>query len=324
MIDLRLLALVLLIAFFILIVALRYFYGKLPQLWLPNENFYVDPNLNDARFPFPSLFALPSPSNSVYLSVIIPAYNEEKRLPVMLEATLKSLKERQKNDKSFTWEIIIVDDGSRDSTTKVGHQYGKQETTERVRVLTLLKNRGKGGAVKRGMMCARGRYLLMVDADGATEFSDLSRLEKETKAIEKNECSLVIGSRAHLVDEAVAKRTFFRNILMWGFHTLVSVLGVRGVKDTQCGFKLFSRRAAQLLFPNLHIERWAFDVELIYLAQQLGIPLKEVAVNWREIEGSKLNPVSDSVQMGKDILKIRSGYMFRIWTIDPNRTDASS
>eukprot|EP01113_Clastostelium_recurvatum_P041531 TRINITY_DN6611_c0_g1_i1.p1 TRINITY_DN6611_c0_g1~~TRINITY_DN6611_c0_g1_i1.p1 ORF type:complete len:125 (-),score=21.62 TRINITY_DN6611_c0_g1_i1:21-395(-) len=117
-----------------------------------------------------------------------------------------------------------------------------------------------------------------------------------------------------MVDDVVARRSFLRNVLMWGFHILVSVLGVRGIKDTQCGFKLFSRRAAQQIFPNLHIERWAFDFELLYLAQSMKIPIVEVPVNWEEVPGSKLSPFASSVQMAIDLVRVRMAYMLGLWT----------
>ncbi len=203
----------------------------------------------------------------------------------------------------------------------------------------------------------------MCDADGATKFSDLERLESRIKKAEKKGLGIAVGSR-HLMQEkddakaqvqpppkkkgkkwiwidqlefektnkmmsdsmslslslslflcgATQQRTLFRKILMRGFHLLV-MLCVADVKDTQCGFKLFTRRAAQLLAPNLHIERWAFDVELLFLAQQFGIPIAEVPVNWQEIAGSTLNPLTASLQMAKDIFYIRTLYLFRIWTV---------
>jgi len=102
---------------------------------------------------------------------------------------------------------------------------------------------------------------------------------------------------------------------MYGFHWFVFFVGVRGVADTQCGFKLFSRRSATYLFPNQHIERWAFDVELLLIAQYLNIPIKEVPVNWQEVDGSKLDPISATVEMAKDMLFIKLAYIFGIWKI---------
>jgi len=230
-----------------------------------------------------------------------------------MEETLKYLKQRATTSHHFTYEMILVDDGSKDNTSSKALEYVEKEGTHTLRLLKLTKNRGKGGAVRRGMMVARGKYLLMADSDGATKFSDLEKLEAHLKKIEKDGFGVVVGSRYHLQQEAVAKRTILRNLLMWGFHFLVEFLCVKGIHDTQCGFKLFSRKAATTLFSNLHIERWAFDVELLYLAQRFGIPVAEVAVNWKEIDGSHLSPFASSVQMGKDLLRIRLSYLLGLW-----------
>ena len=167
-------------------------------------------------------------------------------------------------------------------------------------------------------MAARGRYILMVDADGATQFSDLKRLQSEASRIESKGFSVAVGSRSHLQSDAVATRSFVRTILMYGFHFLVQSLCVRGISDTQCGFKLFSRAAARLLFPNLHVERWAFDVELLFMARRLGIPLVEVPVNWKEVDGSHLNPALASLQMARDLFRIRVMYILGIWSLHRN------
>jgi len=291
---------------------LRFFYGKRGELWAPHEDQYVDPNLSDARVPFDSISAPPK----LYLSIIVPAYNEKLRLPVMLDETLTYMKQRHAKDSSFTYELIVVDDGSKDTTTQVAQEYAKRETTNIVRVLTLQKNRGKGGAVKRGVFCARGKYILMADADAATKIEDLEKLEKELKTIEKNGLGVAVGSRRHLQKLAEKKRKWYRNVLMWGFHLLVDFLCVKGIADTQCGFKLFTRRTAQLLFSNVHVERWAFDVELLFIAQRLNISIVEVEVRWTEVPGSTLTPLAASLQMGKDLLRIRSAYVFGIWKID--------
>jgi len=270
-------------------------------------------DLNTGNLKFTTIFD----ESEVYLSIVVPAYKEEKRLPVMLDETLAYLHTRNASDKSFTWEIIVVDDGSTDNTTIVALEYVKREGTDRMRVLTLEKNKGKGGAVRRGMYYSRGKYILMVDADGATKFSDLDKVENQLKQIEKDGLGISVGSRAHLVNtDTVAKRKWFRNILMHGFHFLVDFLCVRGIKDTQCGFKLFTRKTASIIFPNLHIERWAFDVELLYMAQSLRVPLTEVPVNWQEIDGSKVDPLTSSIQMGRDLLRIRGNYLIGWWRIE--------
>ncbi|VDP47023.1 unnamed protein product [Schistosoma margrebowiei] len=220
------------------------------------------------------------------LSVIIPAYNED-------------------SNKKFTFEIIIVNDGSKDHTLEVKHYT--------LRVISLDRNRGKGAAVRIGMLSARGRILLFVDADGATQFSDIEKLEEALNG----GMAVICGSRAHLEEQALAKRHPLRNLLMYGFKLFVWLVCVRGVRDTQCGFKLFSRPAARLLFHNLHVDRWAFDVDLLYLARHFDMNIVEIPVHWQEIPGSKLVPIFSWIQMAKDLLMIRLRYSLGAWKIDP-------
>lgn len=119
------------------------------------------------------------------------------------------------------------------------------------------------------------------------------------------------------------QRSFVRNFLMRCFHTLVYTLGIRGIKDTQCGFKLFTRKTAQLVFPNMHVERWIFDIECLMIAQLQKIPIAEVQVNWHEIDGSKINLMMDSIQMARDLLLIRLNYIFGLWKVDTNKSAKS-
>eukprot|EP00117_Sycon_ciliatum_P023703 scpid38482/ scgid20079/ Dolichyl-phosphate beta-glucosyltransferase; Asparagine-linked glycosylation protein 5 homolog len=279
-----------------------------------DEKSFIDPK-SGKRIPFPSILD----EASVYLSIIVPSYNEEERLPIMLDETLEYMQERQTEKPSFTYEIIVVDDGSRDKTSQVALKYAEQHGTDRIRVLTLVKNRGKGGAVRLGMLSARGEILLFADADGATKVSDLIRLENalHKDAPQKTDMAISCGSRAHLQEAAVAERTLLRNFLMHGFHFVVWSLCVRGVQDTQCGFKLLTRRAATLIFYTMHVDRWAFDVELLYVAQQLKIPISEVAVNWQEIEGSKMTPLFSWIQMARDLVLISLRYATGGWKIEP-------
>ncbi|KAI9010978.1 nucleotide-diphospho-sugar transferase [Phycomyces nitens] len=235
----------------------------------------------------------------------------------MLKETTEYLESKKRENSENTYEIIIVDDGSRDNTVQVALKFAKESNPENIRILVLEKNRGKGGAVTQGVLCARGERCLMVDADGATRFSDLEKLQVALDNETNNKRGVAVGSRSHLVTtEAVVKRSFIRNFLMRGFHTLVYVLGIRGIDDTQCGFKLFTREAAQIIFPNMHVERWIFDIECLMIAQQQNIPISEVQVNWHEIDGSKVNLMVDSVQMAKDLLLIRLNYLLGLWTVD--------
>nr|SVE75961.1 EOG090X0BIY [Daphnia hispanica] len=280
------------------------------------EQFYLDPNTAEKQR-FPSITDEPT----ILLSVIVPAYNEEKRLPLMLEECLDYLEKKLRSDPSCTFEVLIVDDGSNDRTTEVGLSYSKKYGCDKVRVLTLLTNRGKGGAVRLGMLSSRGEQLLFADADGATTFEDISKLQDNLKELVKGQSrddalGLVCGSRAHLEKEAIASRSFFRTVLMKGFHLLVWLFAARSVRDTQCGFKLLTRSTARLCFPNLHIERWAFDVELIYIVENMKIPTGEVSVRWMEIEGSKIVPVWSWLQMGRDLFLIWLRYSTGAWKIN--------
>lgn len=285
------------------------------------EKYFLDP-ASGKELEFSSISEKPTLS----LSVVVPAYNEEERLPPMLDECLDFLEERSKNIKSFSYEIIIVSDGSKDSTVKKSLEYTKKYGSNKVRVLELEQNRGKGGAVRLGVFSTRGALVLFADADGASKFADLTKLESNIKELTKcdyikesasiaDKLAIVIGSRAHLEEEAVASRTFFRTILMYGFHFLVWLFAVKGIKDTQCGFKLFTRRAAEICFSSLHVERWAFDVELLYIAQTLKIPIGEIAINWTEIDGSKVTPVWSWIQMGIDLGLIWLRYTVGAWKI---------
>jgi len=279
---------------------------KIPNiLTFPQEKFFIDEEGKEVEFP--SL----EDQFSIDLSVIVPAYNEEERLPTMLDEALDFLDKRKKT----SYEVIIVDDGSKDKTSEVGRRYTKKFGGNKVRVLTLAKNRGKGGAVRMGMLRARGLFLLFADADGATFFPELSKLEEEMNRIDDDGQGIVCGSRAHLQDESIASRTLVRTILMYGFHFCVWIFAVKNVRDTQCGFKLLDRSTARIVFRSLHIERWAFDVEMLKIAEMLSIPVSEVAVKWTEIEGSKLSPLMDAIQMFRDIFLLWLRYAIGAWTI---------
>ncbi|PSC74459.1 Dolichyl-phosphate beta-glucosyltransferase [Micractinium conductrix] len=289
------------------------------------------------KVPCSSIFSEPSKE----LSIIIPAYNEEDRLPATLQETLSYLQRRRdRQGASFTYEVIIVDDGSSDGTVRAASEFVRRHGFDAVRVLRLPQNCGKGYAVKSGMLCSRGQRLLMMDADGATKVSDLERLETKLAQIcthnngpvgslagattaaasapavaaRSGGLGFVLGSRAHMQEAATAKRSALRNFLMHGFHLLVMAVVGNEIRDTQCGFKLFSRGAAQQLYSNQRLQRWCFDVELVYLAQQLKCPMAEVQVNWTEIPGSKIR-VASMAHMALELAMIRLGYTGGVWKV---------
>ncbi|CBY08963.1 unnamed protein product [Oikopleura dioica] len=245
------------------------------------------------------------------LTVVIPAYNEQDRLPAMLEECVECLSTSKKQ----TYEIIVVDDGSKDGTSNVVEKLSKKN--KHVKCLKLMQNRGKGHAVKMGMMCARGSKIFFADADRAMPFTEFQKINKVmADSVGEQHELIVVGSRAHLEKDSIAQRSLFRTILMKGFHLLVQIFCVRTVKDTQCGYKLFTRSAAQRILPQLHLQRWAFDVELLFIAERLSIPLKEVAIKWDEIDGSKMTPVFSWIEMGRDLVLIWLRYAIGYWRID--------
>lgn len=271
---------------------------------------FYDPAIVGETVQFPSLASDPS----VDLSIVIPAYNEGKRLPPCLDELFPYMA-----TVDYSYEVIVVDDGSKDDTVEVVHKYSEKYGADIIRCMSLPCNRGKGGAIRQGVLSARGKDVLFADADGATDIKDLGKVRAalaDLLAEKKTDSAIAVGSRAHLQDDAVATRSPIRNILMWGFHMFVFVVGgVSNIKDTQCGFKLFTREAARALFTNMNIERWAFDVELFVIANILSIPAVEVAVNWEEIDGSKLVPIVSWLEMAKDLLMIRMRYLIGAWVV---------
>jgi len=285
----------------------------------------------------------------LYLSLVVPAFNEETRLPSCLLETIKYLKNRVLEDpKNFGYEVIVVDDGSNDKTSRVAREISRNEPSDTIKVITLKKNYGKGFAVKVGVFASRGKYILMLDADGATNIEDLRVLEEQmsvssedysgqsdqitstttSKLVQRKKtlqdgtsdggkivpCEVVFGSRKHLSAEAVVKRSLCRNILMYGFHFVVRFLITSEIKDTQCGFKLFTRDAARSIFGSLHISRWAFDIEVVFLSQLFKLTIREIPVTWHEVSGSKLNIITASIEMLRDMIAIRCLYALGIWT----------
>lgn len=266
---------------------------------------------------------------SKYISLIIPAYNEEHRLPGALEETMIYLQHRASKDPSFSYEVVIIDDGSVDGTKRVAFEFVRKYTVDKVRVILLGRNHGKGEAIRKGMLHSRGELLLMLDADGATKITDLEKLENQIRAVAKKDGDssgsdssfrisdtpvVVFGSRAHLEEKALATRKWYRNFLMKGFHLVVLLAAGPGIRDTQCGFKMFTRAAARKLFSNVRLKRWCFDVELVFLCKWFRIPISEISVIWSEIPGSKVNLLSIP-NMVWELLLMSVGYRIGIWRI---------
>jgi glycosyltransferase involved in cell wall biosynthesis len=235
---------------------------------------------------------------AVELSVVVPAYNEERRLPGLLDALGTHL------DPS-TNEIIVVDDGSSDATSEVASR--ALAHLPGARVLRLPENRGKGGAVRAGVRATTGRIVVYMDADFAT---DLTSLVPLVKALDHADVS--IGSRAH-DDSVVTGSRLNRTIMGRTFNKVTRRLTGFDHLDTQCGFKAFRRPIAKLLFASSTVNGFAFDVEILHLAHELGLRVVETPVHWEHVDGSKIRPWSDSYRMLADTLRTtahrRSGFV---------------
>lgn len=233
------------------------------------------------------------------LSVIIPAYNEDRRLPGTLASVYRYL-----HGLGEPFEINVVDDGSYDDTASYVEGFAAQY--QGVRLITYAPNRGKGYAVRTGMLAAGGDYLLMNDADGSTAIEEVEKLLEQARS----GYDVVIGSRAKEDPDAVVKALMYRKYIGNTFNIIVQKLILPGIKDTQCGFKLFKREAAHDVFSVARSNGYAFDVELLYIARLRAYKIKEQAISWANVEGSKVNVLTDSPRMLMEVLRITFGAWF--------------
>lgn len=228
------------------------------------------------------------------LSIIIPAYNEAKRIPETL-ALLRDWVERQ----DFAVEVLVVDDGSTDATSAV-----VEKIMERFPALSLVKNaqnKGKGGVVAQGMLKAKGKYRLFMDADASTPIDEANKLLAHCQNFE-----VIIGSRYLNPDSIKVRQPLKRRIISRLWNIVIQTTLLQGIRDTQCGFKLFSAKAAQDIFAKQQVNGWLFDVEALTIARHLGYAIKEVPVNWYDARDSKLRAVRAGVGALRDLSRIRS------------------
>jgi dolichyl-phosphate beta-glucosyltransferase len=227
-------------------------------------------------------------------SVVIPAFNEAHRLPRYLDEIVAYFEGRGEG-----YEVIVVDDGSTDDTAARVEWVSRTHSS--VRLLKSARNRGKGAAVRAGMLAARGHYRLFADADGATRISELKRLEPLLGGV----ADIVIASRAR-PDAGVSVVALPHRVAAGRlFNWIVARLGLPDVSDSQCGFKAFTARAADDLFGRLQTQGFGFDVELLLLARAAGYRIAETAVNWTDQPGSKVGVLKDGPRMLWQILKAR-------------------
>jgi dolichyl-phosphate beta-glucosyltransferase len=237
------------------------------------------------------------------LSVILPSYNEKKNLKRgVLDEVFLYLSQQ-----SFEWELILSDDGSTDGTLQELEAFAKRSPH-----ITVLANihAGKAPTVSAGMLAAKGKWRLFSDFDQSTPLREVEKLWPYTQ----QNIEVIIGSR-EMVGARRDAESFLRHAMGRGFNLVVQFLAVDGILDTQCGFKLFSQKAAETLFPKLSVYgeqksrsdafTGAFDVELLFLAKINNFAIREVPILWRHHETERVSPIKDSIRMFRDIVLIR-------------------
>lgn len=229
----------------------------------------------------------------VYLSVVIPAYNEERRIGKTLAQMRKYL-----DAQSYTYEVIVSDDGSVDTTIPVVKII--QEGWPQLKLITATENQGKGAAVKRAMLSARGKYLLFTDADNATPIEEIEKLWPYVDTF-----PIVFGSRHCRGAHIHIHQAQYRKLLSRASNLLIRVVAVPGIWDTQCGFKLFERNAGKNIFANVRLKRFGFDIEAFVIARQLGYPFKEVGIEWYNDPDSRVRTGREAIRTLKDLFRIK-------------------
>lgn len=227
---------------------------------------------------------------NLHLSFIIPAYNEESRLGHSLTNAIRYFANQQ-----YSTEIIVVDDGSHDHTVEVARSFSS------VRVLEQQNNRGKGAAVRRGMLEAQGAFRIFSDADFSTPVQETAKL----LSVLEQGTDVCIGSRA--LDRSYVKvhQPWYRESMGKVFNVFVQLLLLKGISDTQCGFKGFTAQAATAIFSKTKIDGFGFDVEALYLARTMNFSIEQISVEWYNDDRTTVNPITDASRMFFELLSIR-------------------
>ena len=245
--------------------------------------------------------AAPSRVVKCYLSIVVPAYNEQDRLPDTLTAIADYLSKRD-----FSHELLVVDDGSRDNTREVVREFAASRPW--VRLVQYddesghALNKGKGFAVRAGIEAAVGRDILFSDADLSTPIEDMERL---LPPISRGVCDVAIASRALPESNLDVRQPAHREWMGRRFNKMVQALAVPGIVDTQCGFKAFRGDVAKRLFALAQIDGFGFDPEILFLAHKYGYTIREIPVTWRHRDNSRVNPLTAPFSMFRELLEVR-------------------
>jgi dolichyl-phosphate beta-glucosyltransferase len=233
-------------------------------------------------------------SNSPSLSIVIPAYNEQNRIAVTLEKIIQYLQECD-----FSSEVVVVDDGSSDKTKEIIESFYEKPIP--LKLIHFSSNHGKGWAIKAGVQASKGRYILFTDADLSTPITEVRKL---LDYLEKD-YDIAIGSRALQQSILLVRQSWWRQGMGKIFNRLIRLFVLKGIKDTQCGFKCFKKDVAKKLFSLSLLSGFAFDVEILFLASRMNYKIAEVPVTWRNDPESKVNPLIDSCRMILDLVKLK-------------------
>lgn len=231
-----------------------------------------------------------------YLSVVVPAFNEESRLEESLIKILNYLDNRE-----FTYQVLVIDDGSSDRTFSIASKYVFEKDGSSLEVHKNESNRGKGYSVRRGMLEARGEFALLTDTDLSAPIEELEKLEE---AVFSGECDIAFGSRDVKGSQVVIHQPWLRENAGKAFNWVVRFLTALPYKDTQCGFKLFKMNSCKDIFRKQRIEKYAFDVEILFVARKWGLVAREIPVLWKHSEDSKVRLFPDAPLTGLDLIRI--------------------
>lgn len=226
------------------------------------------------------------------LSVIVPVYNEEKRVEKGLKEILNFLSKQK-----FSWELILVDDGSTDKTEKIVRKNIAQNKNAQ---LVSSRHQGKGGAIKKGVLTSKGKWVLFLDIDLATPMEELTKFRSQIKNFD-----VLIGSRKMTGARILLHQPKFRELSGKVFTFLTNALVTSGISDITCGFKMYKGRLAKQLFKQSVLRDWSFDAEILFLAQKKKARIKEIAVTWKDDPHTKVNIFQDAFKSFSGLLKIR-------------------
>ncbi len=238
--------------------------------------------------------------SELQLSIIVPAYNEAERILPTLARIVEYMNTRG------DYELIVVDDGSRDATRQVVREFAAKNPRVRLEKYDDVSgkplNKGKGFAVRTGVLASRGDFVLFSDADLSTPIEEM---EKLLPLIQSRKCDVAIASRALKDSDLAIHQPWYREAMGRIFNKFVQLIAVPGIQDTQCGFKMFAGEAARRIFKRARIDGFGFDTEILFLARKYGYRVLEIAVMWRHQEQSRVNPLIAPLQMLRELVQVR-------------------